>query len=176
MRKPSPLVRIAARNGAIAAILGSVMLITLFFISDVHPLLINPIFDMRLFLFGVFIFFTLKEFKDRFTEGILYFWQGMIGSYVFLAVFASLMGVMILVFSQLYPEFVVSYTEQSVALLRQNTDFVEKIGKEQFERNFSNAAPTNGFRLGFIYFLVSFAMGFFISVIVSIIARKQPKT
>jgi hypothetical protein len=173
MRAASPLVRLSARNGLVAGILGGTILIASYYIMEVHPLLINPFLDFRILLLGVFIFVTLKEYKTNVSDGVLYFWQGMISSYVLLLVYAVIVGAFIVVFSLVEGDFTESYTTQSVALLRENPDFIEKIGKEEFERNFSNPEPTNGLRLSFTYFLFSFFFGFFISLIFSVILRKQ---
>lgn len=173
MKAGSPLVVISARNGLIAGILGSVMLAGLFYISAIHPLLINPFIDFRVVLFALFIFFTLKEYKSRISDGLLYFWQGMIASYTFLLVYGVIMFFFILAFSAVEKEFTVSFTEQSVSLLRQNEEFVGKVGKEEFERNFANTSPTNGLRLSITYLLVSLAIGFPISAVMSIVLRKQ---
>ncbi len=40
----------------------------------------QPYLDFRVFLFGIFVSFTLKEFRDVHQRGELYFWQGIIGS------------------------------------------------------------------------------------------------
>jgi hypothetical protein len=169
----SPLVLLSARNGLIAGILGAIMLAGLYYVSEIHPLLINPFIDFRIVLFALFIFFTLKEYRSRVSDGILYFWQGMIGSYTFLLVYGVIMFFFILLFSATEKEFTVTFTEQSVSLLRQNEEFVGRIGKEEFERNFANAPPTNGLRLSITYLLVSLGIGFPISAIISVVLRKQ---
>jgi hypothetical protein len=173
MRKASPLVRISARNGLVAGVLGGLILIGTYYIMDVHPLLINPFLDFRIILLGVFIFITLKEYKSAVSGGVLYFWQGMISSYVLLMVYCVVVGLFIIIFSLAEPAFTESYTTQSVALLRENQDFIQKMGKEEFERNFAKPEPTNGLRLSFTYFLFSFFFGFFISLVLSVILRKQ---
>jgi hypothetical protein len=172
MKSASPLVRVSARNGIIGGLLGSIMLAILFYLNPVHPLLISPFMDLRVFLFPIFIFFTLKEYKARFSNGILYFWQGMIASYIFLILFGVICFLFILIFGSLVPEFGLEYTKQSLVLLKNNPDFINKVGEEEFKRNFSEAQPTNGLRLGLVYFMVTLAIGFFMSIVLTIILRK----
>ncbi len=175
MKPRSPLARIALRNGLVAACLAISMMLILYYNGDSHPLLINPFFDFRIVLFGIFIFFTLKEFRDQYNEGILYFWQGMIGSYVFVAAFGLLCGVFILVFGYLQESFIADYVQESVERIKSIAEFVEKIGKEDFERNFEQATSTNGYRLAIWYFGWSLIMTLFIGTIISVVLRKQPK-
>jgi hypothetical protein len=173
MNTSSPLVRVSVRNGLIGGVLGFIMLIVLYYIRPLHPLLlVNPLLDIRIFVFPIFIFFTLKEYKARFSDSILYFWQGMIASYIFLIVYGIVCAVGISIFAAVVPEFSTDYTKQSIELLKNNPDFIKKIGEEEFERNFTEAAPTNGLRLGFFYFLTTLAFGFFMSLVLTVIMRK----
>src|SRR5258708_3429199 len=82
-----PLVRVPLRYGLIGGVLGFVLLIILYYI-DRHPFLIPVFFDFRVALFAVFLFFTLKELRDYFFGGLLFFWQGMIASGLFVIIFA----------------------------------------------------------------------------------------
>lgn len=177
MKNASPLVRVSVRNGLIGGILGFCMLVVLYYIRPIHPLLlVNPLLDIRIFVFPIFIFFTLKEYKARFSDGILYFWQGMISSYIFLIIYGLICFTGIAVFAFAVPEFSKDYTHQSIELLKQNPDFIKKIGEEEFKRNFTEATPTNGLRLGFVYFMTTLAIGFFISLLLTVIMRKTNQT
>src|SRR5258708_33890782 len=87
-----PLFKIPFRYGLIGGVLGCVVIATLYYMGR-HPFLLPLIFDFRIVIFSVFIFLSLKEGRDYHQQGNLFFWQGMIGSYVFIgtsAVMASL--------------------------------------------------------------------------------------
>jgi hypothetical protein len=175
MKINSPLIAITSRNGAIAGIIATSMLLVLYAINK-HPFLVPVYADFRIFLFGIFILFSLKEFRDRHNKGVLYFWQGMIGSYVFIAAFSLLAAIGIVVISRLQPNFIAEYvrlfTEQAQA---DSKEAILQIGKENFERNLQALQTTNGPERALVYFLQSLWIGFFISIIISIILRKQPK-
>ena len=70
------MVTVALKYMAFGSLL-SILLILALFYAQRHPLLMPPILDFRILIFGVFIFFSLKEFRDYLNGGILYFWQGM---------------------------------------------------------------------------------------------------
>ena len=140
-------------------------------------MLIPVYLDFRIFIFGVFIFFTLKELRDFHYAGILYFWQGLLSSLMFTFVFALLSSLCIALFVVLEPQFLESYIARSIEQLRSlPPDIIERIGKDVYDRNLELLPATNGLDLSFLYFMQSFMISFFISIILSVILRSQPKT
>ena len=98
MESLTPLIRVCARYGAMAGLLGSALLIILYYLGR-HPFLIPVFLDFRIVLFGIFIFFCLKEYRDTLRQGIIYFWEGMIGSLVFVMAFAGIGALCSILFS-----------------------------------------------------------------------------
>lgn len=173
-----PLVGVPLRYGLIAGLIGSIFLIILYYIGN-HPLLIFPFFDPRIILFIVFIFFSLKELRDYYFSGILYFWQGMISCFILALVFAILVSGMLTVFASAEPDFIHDYVVKFTERARANypQEAIERIGKEQFEQNLRDLPKTaTPFSLGITYFFWSMVISFFISTIISVILRRQPKT
>ncbi|MBT1703183.1 DUF4199 domain-containing protein [Chryseosolibacter indicus] len=170
-----PLIRVPLINGAIAGTLGSLLVVGLYYLNR-HPFLFPVYFDQRILLFGIFIFFTLKELRESYFRGILYFWQGAIASFIFIAVFAIISSTAVFLFSQLVPDFVQSYINLSMEQLKGlPADIIERIGKEVYERNLEALPSTNGKDLASLYFWQSFIIGLFISIIMSVLLRRQPK-
>lgn len=170
-----PLVKVPLRYGLIASLIAFASVIVLFYAGK-HPFLIPMYADFRIFLFGLFIFFSLKEFRDQHQQGTLYFFQGMVASYVFLLSFALLSALFIWLFavtnSGFITEFVSLFIEQARTI---PTEDIERLGKDNFERNLEEVSHTNAFGMSKLYFRQSLLIGFFISIIVTIILRKQPK-
>lgn len=170
-----PLVRIPAKFGLLAAGFGFVFFITLYFIGK-HPFLVPVFFDFRIILLGFAIFFALRELRERHYGGLLFFWQGMLASLLLTLIFALLTGAAIWVFAGVYPEFLSQY----VQLFREQVatfpaDVVEKIGKENLERNLKAIADTHAFDLATLYAWQSLLISFFVSIILTVILRRQPK-
>lgn len=170
------LIQVALKYGVIAGILGAVLVLGLYYMNR-HPFLIPVFFDFRIILFGVFIFFALKEFRDYYQAGILYFWQGLLGSFLFVSSFALIASLGIFIFIQMNPEFLSSYIELSLAQLKSlPEDTIARIGKDVYQRNLEILPSTNSFDLAFLYFSQSFMIGILVSIILSVITRRQPKT
>jgi uncharacterized membrane-anchored protein YitT (DUF2179 family) len=172
----SPLVTIAIRWGFIGGALAIALLIGTYYLGK-HPFMISPFLDFRVLLFGVMIYFTLREFRDAHQEGALYFWQGMIGSFVMVMVAGTVASLLFLVFMALEENFVAAYIPLMTEYLKSfSPEDIERIGKEVYERNLEQLASTNGKQLAGLYFAQGLIIGFFVSIIVSVIWRKQPKS
>ena len=171
-----PLVKIPLSNGLIAGTLGAVLNIVLYYFGR-HPFLIPVYFDYRILLMGIFVFFTLKEFRDNYQEGILYFWQGLIGSFLFITVFGFSASALLWIFGLIVPQFVQDYISLTTDILKAwPADEIERLGKEVFERNLQQLPATNAFDLAVLYFMQCYVLGFFLSIILSVILRRQPKS
>lgn len=169
----SPLLKVVARYGLFAGIMGFGLLMGLYYMGR-HPFLIEIIFDFRIILLAVFIFFGLKEFREDHQQGVLYFWQGMIGSLVLTIVFGTVAAFLIYIFGSWNSEFVQTYIAQLTERLNQlPPEFVEQIGKEELERNLKTLPATTIGDLAVKYLAQSFVISFFISVILSVVLRRQ---
>jgi hypothetical protein len=167
---------LAMRNGVIAGVLGFTLLSALYYLGR-HPFLFPIYYDFRIILLTVFVVMTLKEFRDDHQEGMLYFGQAMFGSFIFTFIFAMVASLLIWIFCLIIPEFVTTYikvaTEQLILI---QPEVIEQLGKEEFEQNLSKLPDTLGSDLAMDYFGKTFIISFFISIIISVILRRQPKT
>lgn len=171
-----PIVNVPLKYGLIAGLLGSVLVVGLFYLGR-HPFLIPVFFDFRIFLFGVFIFFSLKELRDYFQKGELYFGQGMMSSFIFVATYAIVASGLIMLFAYINDQFVTSFVRQFTDQVRNLTEAeVKQIGRENIDRNLEALGSTNAFWMGWNYFKQCFWIGLIVSIILSVILRRQPKT
>jgi hypothetical protein len=170
-----PLVNVPLKYGVIAGILGTALVIGLFYLGR-HPFLIPVYLDFRIFLFGVFIFFVLKELRDHFYSGIMYFWEGLIASFIFTATFAVIAATGIWLFGMIIPDFVQEYIRLSIIQIKLiPADVIERLGKDVYDRNLEMLPATNSVDLALLYLMQCFFIGMFISIILSVILRRQPK-
>lgn len=169
------LFKVSVRYGVLAAIIGSSLLIGLYYLHR-HPFLIPVYVDFRILLFGVFIFFTLREIRDYYQNGYLYFWQGIFASILFTSVYAIVSSLVVYVFVSAVPEFLNDYIDLSIRQLKSlPADIIEKIGKDVYLRNMAALPSTKGSDLALLYFSQCFLISLFISVILSVILRRHPK-
>jgi hypothetical protein len=171
-----PLVKVPFVNGTIAGALGIGLLIALYYLGK-HPLLIPPYLDFRILLFGIFFFFTLKELRDSWYNGILYFWQGLIACFLFVITYVMITWIGIVLFAGMEPEFLSTYIRTMTDLLKNMPqEDIGKMGKDYIESNLKQLPATNGMMLANLYLWQSMMIGLFVSIILSILLRRQPKT
>jgi hypothetical protein len=171
--KVATLLKVSIRYGLIAGVLSVVMLIILFY-SGRNPLLVAPFLDFRIFVFGIFCFFALKEFRDHYQEGVLYFWQGLFGSFVLVLLSCIISSIGLYVFGTLEDQFIPSYVEGMTTYLKTfPEEDIKRIGKEVYERNLSQLQSTHIKDLVLTHFAQGMIIGFFISIILSVIVRKH---
>ena len=172
----NPLIKVSLRYGVLAGIIGAGLLIGLYYMGR-HPFLIPVYLDFRIILFGVFIFFALRELRDYNYNGILYFWQGIIGSFLFTVCFAVIASVALMLFMYFVPSFLSDYIRLETEIISAlPPEVIDRIGKDVYEENLRLLPETSAAKLAFTYFAQSFIISFFISVILSVTLRRQPKT
>ena len=136
-----------------------------------------PFLDFRILLFGIFIFFALKEFRDYEQEGVLYFAQAMIGGFIVIMIMTTITSVLLQIFGTVEKNFVATYIEQVTTYIKSfSKEEIERVGKEAYERNLKALPSTNISELTITYFVHGMVIGFFVNVILSVILRRQPKT
>lgn len=173
--KKSPLVGISLRNGLIAGTLAVALLVLMYYLGR-HPLMVAPFLDFRIVLLGVFIFFTLKEFRENHQAGELHFWQGMAGGFIMVMVAATIASLLLWIFVALETDFIREYVTRMTEYLKSfPKEDIERIGKDAYQRNLENLPSTNGKQVAASYFVQSMVIGFFVTIIMSVSLRKQPK-
>src|SRR5688572_18489742 len=175
MKKPSPLISIGLQWGALSGALTIVLVIAMYYIGR-HPLMISPFMDFRILLLGVCIFFSLKELRDGHQKGALHFFQGMIASFIMVVVAATVASILLMAFCSIESSFIPSYVTAMTAYLKTfPPEDIARIGKDVYDRNLEQLPATNSKQIASLYFMQSLMIGFFVSIILSVILRKEPK-
>ncbi|MBI1768221.1 MAG: DUF4199 domain-containing protein [Bacteroidetes bacterium] len=171
-----PLFKIPFRYGLIGGVLGCMVIASLYYMGR-HPFLLPVIFDFRIVIFSVFIFLCLKEVRDYYQEGNLFFWQGMIGGYVFIGTSAVIGSIFTWFIARWDSNFLPSYISR---LQQQMTGFQkqieESVGAEAYQQQLAKLPGTSALDLAGDYFLKSLIIGLFLTIIISVILRKQTQT
>ncbi len=170
------LFRISLRYGLAGGVVAFVLLVIMYYLGR-HPLLVSPFLDFRVLLFGIFIFFALREFRDYDQGGVLYFSQAMVGGFAVIFTLSALAAVLLLIFGYLEADFVKNYIVKVTEYVKSiSKEDIERIGKDIYERNVAALPAINIFTLAITYFIHGLVIGFFVNIILSVILRRQPKT
>lgn len=176
MNFKTPLFKVPFRYGLLGGVVGCIVIAVLYFIGR-HPFLLPVIFDFRIILLAVFIFFSLKELRDFHLEGILYFWQGMVGSYVVILTSALIGSGFTWCFAKWNAGFLSSYIEKlQQQMLGFKNEIITSVGIEAYNQQLAKLPSTSALDMAGDYFLKSLIIGLFLAILISVILRKQPKT
>jgi len=172
----NPVVKVPIRYGLLAGVTGWILMVILYYIGR-HPFLIPVYMDFRIILFVVFIFFTLREIRDYYQDGVLYFWQGILSSFLFTVCYAVSASFLLFIFMHIEGEFLPDYIRISIETVKAlPQDAIDRIGKDVYNRNLELLPGTGIWDLTLLYFFQSFLISLFLSIILSVILRRQPKT
>lgn len=176
MNHIKPLLSVALKYALVGSVLGIVLILILYYTGR-HPLLIPIAYDYRILLFGVFIYFSLREIKVYHFQGQLHFWQGLLTGVFFYLALGSLVGIFISIFGSFEASFLDEYIQANVQGLEMNKDRLTAEGavtmsEAEFEKQLELTKSTSPVTLGFDYFIKSCIIGFFISILLSVILRK----
>jgi hypothetical protein len=171
-----PIIRIPIRYGLIAGVFGFALMMLLYYFNR-HPSLVPPFLDFRILLFSILIVFSLREVRDFHQDGVLYFWQGMIGSFIFTLAYAFLASLLIYLYTLINPEFVSSYIELGLEQIKRiSQEDIDRLGKEGYQQLLVAIPKADGYFLASKYFYQSFMISLFLSIIISVVLRRQPKS
>jgi len=171
-----PLFKVPFRYGLIGGAIGCVVIASLYYMGR-HPFLLPVIFDFRIVMFSVFIFLSLKEVRDYYQQGTLFLWQGMIGSYVFIGTSALIGSVFTWCLATWDHQFLPSYLsklEEQMEVFRKQIE--ESVGVQAYQEQLAKLPSTSALDLAGDYFLKSLIIGLFLTIIISVILRKQTQT
>jgi len=176
MNNIKPLYRVPLKYGAAAAVLAIILMVILFF-SGKHPMLIPIFYDYRIFLFGIIIFFSIKEYKDHYNGGILHFWEGLVNGIITYIIAAFIAGLFIIVFSKLVPDFLDSYISGTIRGLELDKEQLTSSGgititEEEYQAQIDMLKKASPSLLTLDYIIKSLVIGFPITLILSVFLRK----
>ena len=175
MQKLKPIIKVPLRFGVYGGMLAGIIMIVLFYI-DRHPFLIAPLYDFRILLFAVFIFFAGKEFRDFHQAGELYFWQAMAMGIVCYISIGLVGSIVLILFGNIEPAFVTDYIAKALEQLQQDKEaMIAAVGPEAYENALEQLPQTGIMDMAGDYMIKSMVIGFFLTIIISVVLRRQPK-
>jgi len=165
------LVSVPLKYGAIGG--GLVILLDMvFYFLGKNPLLEIKLVDIP--LLAIFIFFCLKEFRDRYNNRELHFWQGVTAgliTYISIALISALFILLLTVIID--PGITTNYIESRIELLNENKQtLVESINEQAYIDALAGVKETTALDLAFDDFLKKTIIGLFLTIIIAVILRK----
>jgi uncharacterized protein DUF4199 len=168
------LISVAIKFALIGAMMNIIALITLFYIGK-HPLLLNPFLDARWPLYGLFIFFSIKVFRDE-NDGVLHFWQGLMLGFLVYVIMAQLAAAFVGIFGSFEStHFLSTYISTAVEQINTNKEALleSNIDQKTLTDALELLPRTTAGNLAFDYLLKSTPIGLILTLLLSIIMRRN---
>jgi hypothetical protein len=165
------LISVPLKFGAIGGLI-VIILNFVFYFAGKNPLVEIKFIDIPLLV--IFIFFSLKEFRDRYNEKELHFWQGITGGMLTFITMATISALFILVLlTAIDPAITTNYIESRIALLNENKQtLIESIDEQAYIDAMAGVKETTPFDLALDDFLKKSIIGLFLTIIIALILRK----
>ena len=165
------LVKVPLRYGFLGAMV-VIVLFLVFYFFDLNPLVNIKLIDVL--ILAIFIFFGLKDFRNRYNNDELHFWQGMTGGVITYLTIALLSAIFIYLMTVVIdPELTTNYIESRIELLNQNRQtLVETMDEETYMEAMEGVKGTTSVDLALDDFFKKSIIGLFLTIIIAVILRK----
>jgi hypothetical protein len=149
-----------------------ILLFLIFYFLDRNPLINIKMVDPV--ILSIFIFFALKEFRDRYNNRHLHFWQGMTAGVINYLTIAVISAIFILLITVIIDtDMTTKYIEGRVELLNENKQtLIDTMDEETYFEALAGVKGTTGFDLALDDFLKKSIIGLFLTIIIAVILRK----
>jgi hypothetical protein len=165
------LITVPLKYGLIGGVLVILLFMIFYFLGK------NPLVEIKLvdiLILAVFIFFSLKEFRDSHNNKELHFWQGVSGgmiTYFSIGIISALFILILLVVID--PGITTNYIESRIALINENKEqLVENINEQAYLDALAGVKKTTPLDLAIDDFLKKSIIGLFLTIIIAVILRK----
>ena len=165
-----PILFVSIKYGLVGSAVAIACFLGFYFLHE-NPLLSSKLLDVVIIL--IFLIFSMKEFKDVYTDNEFHFWQGMsIGMINYLTI-ALLSGIFIWIMVKFVdPELLKSYIQERIQLIETNKNTIkETFNAITYQQAIDGVRHTTAFDLALDDFLKNSIIGLFLTIIISVIFR-----
>jgi len=139
----------------------------------------NPLIDIRIVdvvVLAVFLVFSMREFRDRYNNRTLHYWQGVSIGMITYFVTALISAIFILMFVNfIQPDALQEYIVNRLVLLEQNKQqLIDKINEDAYKKAVDGVKMTTAADLALDDLLKKSFIGLFLTIIIAVILRKKP--
>lgn len=129
-----------------------------------------------LVVFGVFMFFALKEYRVYHNEGYLHLWQGMTMGFVIYAIGSILFSAGLYLYLEIKPEEIANYQAQALNFLSEKSEiYIKEFGEAGYQEQIKVINEVTVWDLIKGAGVKKILAGLFVTPVISIILRKQLK-
>ncbi len=166
------LVAVPLKYGASGAALSILMFIITYWMGR------NPLIDLKFFDFlilPIFLFFSMKDYKDYRNNGILHFWQGMTVGVLTYVNLALLSGIFIILFLDFFDHQLVDLyiTDRLEIIDLKKDEMISHMGEGTYNQSREDIENTSSAILALDDFLKKCLIGLTLTIPIAVILRRR---
>lgn len=168
------MIKVPLKYGIAGGLLVVLVFVVLFLLGE-NPLLMLQPFDFM--LLPLFLFVSIREFRDVHNGRLMFFWQGMtVGffCYIIIALVSSVFIILFLEFCDcnLLAEFITNKVE---ILESGKARVIEEMGQATYDKTVTDVEATTAFIVSLDNLLKKCILGLLFTIMLSMILRTKPK-
>ena len=141
---------------------------------------IEPISTVLIFgyiITPIFVFLGIKQFRDRFNRGELFFGHGMTVGFFVYVLMAVISATFIGLFMAFEPEVFETFKNMNINLLEEKREIlVEQLNQQAYDETYENIQQMNTWDVVMNDFLRKVIPGLFFTILISIILKRTLNT
>lgn len=143
----------------------------LMFFLEIEP--ISMVLILGYIITPIFVFLGIKQFRDRFNNGELFFGQGMTVGFFVYVLMALISAAFIGFFMVFEPEVFDTFKSMNIQLLEEKREIlVEQLNQQAFDETYLNIQQMNTWDVVMNDFLRKIIPGLFFTILISIILKR----
>ncbi|WP_158861167.1 DUF4199 domain-containing protein [Lunatibacter salilacus] len=147
----------------------------LMYLLEIEPISMVLVFGY--IITPVFVFIGIKQFRDKFNGGELFFGQGMTVGFFVYTLMAVISATFIGVFIAFEPEVFETFKSMNINLLNEKRDIlVEQLNQQAFDETYVNIQQMTTWDVIMNDFLRKVIPGLFFTILISIILKRTLNT
>ena len=173
MKTLRPIYAVPLKFGLVGGAMSALLFASIYFFGK-NPLVVYRQFDFGFLLLPLFLFFSIREFRDFGNNRELRFWQGMtVGFLTYIGIaFISALFVWVFV-SFVDDQLLAGYVGDRLRLLSiMKEEMVARMGEAVYEKAYSEVQGINAFEVAADDFLKKTFIGLFLTILISVFLRK----
>jgi len=168
----NPLIAVPLKFGLIGGSLSILMFLITYWVGK------NPLIDLKFFdliILPIFLFFTMKEYRDFRNRGFLQFWQGMTVGVLNYLIIALLSAFFIFLFLNFIDNQLVDlYISDRIEIIDlKKEEMISQMGEETYNKSRNDVLNTSAFILAFDDFLKKCLIGLTLTIPIAVILRRR---
>lgn len=173
MKNLPPLVGTPLRFGLVGGVLSIFLFLGIYFYNE-NPLIVFRKFDFGFLLLPVFIFFSIREFRDYKNGGELRFWQGMSVGFLTYMIVAFLSAFFIWIFVDFFePQLLAGYiADRTQLIVSMKEEMIAQLGESIYDKTYAEIQQISVLEVALDDFLKKIFIGLFLTIIISVLLRK----